>query len=105
MAEKRVTLGPLAANVAASIRRIRTQRRMTYTEMVKRLTDIGHPLPILALRRIERGERRVDVDELVAIARVLDAEPWNLTEPARCDACLGSPPPGYRCLSCGKERQ
>lgn len=54
---------------------------MTYTELVKRLADIGRPIPILGLRRIERNERSVDLDDLVAIARALQVPPAWLIFP------------------------
>src|SRR5206468_1120492 len=39
------------------------------------------PIPVLGLRRIERGERRVDLDELVALAKALGVPPLWLVLP------------------------
>lgn len=69
--EAEISPGPLTAHIAASLRRVREAQRVTYTELVQRLSDLGRPIPILGLRRIEKGERRVDIDELVALARAL----------------------------------
>lgn len=104
LTEKRVPIGPYSRNIAAAVQRIRTQRRMTYTELVQKLADIGHPIPILGIRRIERFERRIDVDDLVALAAVLEVDPWSMTAPPKCDSCKGAPPAGFRCLHCGSER-
>ncbi|WP_120572326.1 helix-turn-helix domain-containing protein [Micromonospora tulbaghiae] len=101
---KRIPPGPLSTQVARSVARLRKQKGMTYTELVKRLEDVGRPIPILGLRRIERGERRVDADDMAALARVFGVEPWSLTGPPHCDACLGSPPAGFTCNDCGAKR-
>lgn len=101
---KRIPPGPLSAQVARSVARLRQQKGMTYTELEKRLADIGRPIPILGLRRLEGGDRRVDADDLAALAQVFGVQPWSLTEPAHCDACLGSPPAGFTCNVCGASR-
>ncbi|MDG4832408.1 hypothetical protein O7627_24315 [Solwaraspora sp. WMMD1047] len=98
---KRIPIGPLGTNVANNLRRIREQRHMTYTELVKQLAAIGHPIPILGVRRIERRERRVDADDLACLAAVLGVDPWALTQPPQCDACNGAPPAGFTCNACG----
>jgi transcriptional regulator with XRE-family HTH domain len=72
---KRVPLGALAEQVATNLRQIREKRRLSYTEIAARLEELGRPIPILGLRRIERGERRVDLDDLAALARALHVPP------------------------------
>jgi hypothetical protein len=42
---------------------------------------VGHPIPELGLRRIEKGERRVDVDDLLALCLVLGITPVDLLVP------------------------
>jgi len=54
---------------------------MTYTELAARLADLGCPIPVLGLRRIEQRKRRVDVDELAALARALGTSPLALLFP------------------------
>ena len=73
--------GPVGEHLAGCLRRIRESRHVTYTELTKRLEQLRHPIPILGLRRIERGERRVDVDDLVALARALHVPPVLLLFP------------------------
>lgn len=86
MAEKqRATLGPVGETLMQNIKRIREGQRLTYVELADRLATIGRPIPVLGLRRIERGERRVDVDDLVALAVVLAASPVDLMVPGDVD--------------------
>lgn len=79
--EKKVALGPLAEQIAENIRRIRESRRLSYALIAERLEEVGRPIPVLGLRRIERGDRRVDVDDLVALAYVLAVPPILLIFP------------------------
>ncbi len=44
---------------------------MHYTMLAEELEAIGHKLYPTALRRIEINERRVDVDDIVALSKVL----------------------------------
>jgi len=72
---RKIALGPAGEQIKASIRRAREQVGLTYVELSKRLEEIGRPIPVLGLRRIEAGERRVDVDDLEALAYVLGVPP------------------------------
>jgi hypothetical protein len=67
----------------------------------ERLSRAGRALSTLALSAIDTGERTVDVDDLVALATVLDVDVADLLQPpADCDTCHGAPPPGFMCLEC-----
>ncbi|MFI6331898.1 helix-turn-helix domain-containing protein [Micromonospora chersina] len=85
MAEKRIEPGPLAKQVAESIKRIREDRRITYAEVSERLAELGRTIPVLGLSRMEKGDRRVDLDDLVAIAAALRVPPIWLLFPAGRD--------------------
>ncbi|WP_432021095.1 helix-turn-helix domain-containing protein [Streptomyces sp. 1222.5] len=88
--------------VRTNIRTLREQRRMTYVELAAQLDEAGQRVPVLGLRRLEAGERRVDVDELVAFAAVFGITAAQLLEPLpECDTCHGAPPPGFVCATCG----
>lgn len=54
---------------------------MPVTGLSERLETLGRPIPPLGLRRIEAGTRRVDVDDLVAIAIALGVSPASLLMP------------------------
>jgi transcriptional regulator with XRE-family HTH domain len=71
-------IGPAGEVLAANIKRIRTAQRLGYAELSRLLTDIGRQIPELGLRRIEKGERRVDYDDLLALAYVLKVCPVDL---------------------------
>ncbi|MBT1163145.1 helix-turn-helix domain-containing protein [Bifidobacterium felsineum] len=65
--------------VADNVKRLRGG--MTYKELSQRMADVGREITILGLRRIESGERKVDVDDLVAFAIVFDVSPLTLLLP------------------------
>jgi hypothetical protein len=46
---------------------------------------MGREIPPLGLRRIESGERRVDVDDLMALAVTLNVSPIGLLMPGGAD--------------------
>jgi transcriptional regulator with XRE-family HTH domain len=74
-------LGPVGDYVTANLSELREARRLTYRELSDRLTGIGRPIPTLGLSRIESGNRRVDADDLVALAIVLGVSPAALLLP------------------------
>ncbi|MFD3425271.1 helix-turn-helix domain-containing protein [Nocardia fluminea] len=76
---------PTGKTVAANIARHRKDRRLSYAELSRKLTELGRPIPTLGLRKIESDERRVDVDELLALSVALDAPPADLLLPHDVD--------------------
>jgi transcriptional regulator with XRE-family HTH domain len=94
-------LGPAGNNVRRNIRRLREQRLWSYREVEERLAQAGRAIPVLAQSAIDRGERHVDVDDLVALATVFGLSPEDLLmPPATCETCHGAPPTGFMCLEC-----
>lgn len=81
MAGKKSNLGHTGKAVSNNVARLREDQNLTYAELSRRLTDTGAPIPELGLRNIERGQRKVDVDELVALAAVLNSSPAYLLLP------------------------
>src|SRR5947207_8943095 len=79
--EQRAALGPAGEVVAQNVRRIREGQRLTYVGLAERLTEAGRPIAVLGLRRIERGERRIDIDDLLALAVALRVAPVDLLVP------------------------
>jgi transcriptional regulator with XRE-family HTH domain len=97
MSGKRVPLGPTGETVRANIVRLRDDKNLTYAELARRTEEAGRPIPVLGLRRIENGERRVDVDDLMALAVALDVSPVTLLMPESTTAAdvvevTGRPP-------------
>jgi hypothetical protein len=93
--------GKAGKNVRENVQRLRESRRMTYVELSDRLHAAGRPIAVLGLRRIETGTRRVDVDDLAALAEVFGVTPAFLLDPLPpCSTCHGAPPPGFTCAAC-----
>lgn len=89
------------AAVRRNVRRFRQGQQMTYMALSEKLDITGCHIPVLGLRRVERGDRRVEVGELVAFADVFGVEPARLLEPFDCPQCHGAPPTGFTCRTCG----
>jgi len=81
MAGKRLELGPTGEAVAHNIATARKWQNLTWTDVSRRLEERGRRIPPLGIRRIEEGERRVDADDLVAIAAALEVSPATLLMP------------------------
>ncbi len=54
---------------------------MTQRDLSLRLGELGRPMLPTAIAKIEKGQRRVDVDDLVAIAVALNVAPSRLLLP------------------------
>lgn len=83
---KKLRLGPAGRQVALNLRDLRKERgRVSVYDLAKQLEAIGWPIQPSGLTRIEREERRVDVDDLVALAVALGVNPSALLFPRRID--------------------
>ncbi|MER6557243.1 helix-turn-helix transcriptional regulator [Streptomyces sp. NPDC001027] len=67
--------------MAANLRRIRNARGLSTTKLAVLLKDAGQSIPATGITRIEKGERRVDVDDLMALAIALGVSPSALLLP------------------------
>ena len=74
-------VGPLGRNLIANVERICRERHLSRRQLSAELEKVGRPIPSLGLTRMMRAERRVDVDELVALAEVLGVTPHELLAP------------------------
>jgi transcriptional regulator with XRE-family HTH domain len=77
-AKKQIDAGPIGSAVAANIERLRESQNLSYAELSRRLDELGRPIAPLGLTRIRDQKRRVDVDDLVALALALDVSPATL---------------------------
>jgi transcriptional regulator with XRE-family HTH domain len=68
-------------SVQANVARLRKARSLTTYQLAKLLADAGRPIPQSGISRIESGARRVDVDDLMALAAVLNVSPSALLLP------------------------
>jgi transcriptional regulator with XRE-family HTH domain len=81
MTTKKNPLGPTGDTVRQNIKRAREARGLSYAALSRMLAEAGRPIPTLGLSRIEEGQRRVDADDLVALAVALRVNPSALLLP------------------------
>ncbi|MFF7982322.1 helix-turn-helix domain-containing protein [Streptomyces sp. NPDC007901] len=82
--ETTTRLGSVGQRVAKEVARLRG--RTTVRELSARLAKLGRPILPSGITKIEQGSRRVDADDLVALAVALKVTPTRLL--------LGPPPTG-----------
>jgi transcriptional regulator with XRE-family HTH domain len=70
-----------AETVSANVKRLRTDQNLGLRGLSTKLGAVGRPLRHTAIDQIEKGERRVDVDDLMALALALDTSPIALLTP------------------------
>ena len=70
-----------AQAVSDNVKRPRTSRNLGLRSLARELGDMGRPLGHSAVDQIEKGTRRVDVDDLMALAAVLNVSPATLLMP------------------------
>jgi len=63
-------IGSVGQRVAANMKHFRG--RMGVRELSRRMTDLGRPILPSGITKIELGQRRVDADDLVALAVALE---------------------------------
>jgi transcriptional regulator with XRE-family HTH domain len=86
MASPKRAVAATSERAAANLRRLRKRRGLSTYDLADRLKDLGWPIQQSGLTRIERGERRVDADDLVALAAALECSPNLLLMPAETEA-------------------
>jgi transcriptional regulator with XRE-family HTH domain len=73
--------GPTSVRTARNLKQVRQERGVSYAELSRRLKALLHPILDTGIMKIEKGERRVDVDDLVALALALGVTPNTLILP------------------------
>lgn len=81
MAGKESARGATSDTVRANIAAVRNAQNLNYTQVSEQLAQLGRSISAVGVRRIESGERRVDVDDLTAIAVALGVSPASLLMP------------------------
>jgi len=82
MGTKAVKSDATAERVRTNVKRFREEQRLTLGQLAERLAEIGRPMLASGVSKIEQGDRRVDVDDLVALAVALEVNPNALLMPA-----------------------
>jgi transcriptional regulator with XRE-family HTH domain len=70
-----------AETVSANVKRLRTDQNLGLRGLANKLGEVGRPLGHSAVDQIEKGTRRVDVDDLMALAAALGVSPITLLMP------------------------
>ncbi|MFE7648687.1 hypothetical protein [Streptomyces phaeoluteigriseus] len=74
-------IGPTGQRVAENLAAVRKARGWTMPRLRDEMTAAGRHLPATGVIKTESGERRVDVDDLVAFAVALNVSPLTLLLP------------------------
>jgi transcriptional regulator with XRE-family HTH domain len=74
-------IGPTGMIVAGNVKRIRSALGITQAQLSERLGQLGRPIPIASVGKIETGDRKVEIDDFMAIAVALDVSPLALLLP------------------------
>jgi transcriptional regulator with XRE-family HTH domain len=75
--------GPTGQRVAENVAALRATRGYTKTELARRVAELGRPMTLDVLTKLESGNRRVDPDDLIALADALGVTPNRLLLPAK----------------------
>ncbi|MFW5415431.1 helix-turn-helix domain-containing protein [Nocardiopsis sp. CNT-189] len=85
MAKEKIELGPTGRTVAENLRRLRITRELSLRELAELADQAGRKFGVNALSQAEKGLRRLDVDDLVVLAVVLNVNPSALMLPVEVD--------------------
>lgn len=95
-------IGPDGIAVLTKVRMLRRKRGLSLRRMAEETQKLRRTLTADALNKIELGVRRIDIDDLFALAEALNVTAAQLLEPPEeCSTCKGRPPAGFSCLACG----
>ncbi|MFF1629020.1 helix-turn-helix domain-containing protein [Streptomyces sp. NPDC058272] len=75
MPARSLEIGPAGMWTARTIEILRTERGLSQRQLGRHVTALGHPMSNTMLSRIERAQRRCDIDDLVALAEALHVPP------------------------------
>jgi transcriptional regulator with XRE-family HTH domain len=81
MPTRRVEVSLTGATVRANIKRLRKTQGLTLRDLSDRMDGVVRPMGHNTISEIERGARRVDVDDLIALAAALGVSPATLLMP------------------------
>lgn len=81
MAPKKPQLGASALTVAENVTRCRKRAGHTMRSLADEMTSHGFPMSHSVVSQMENGARRIDVDDLMALAFVLKTSPTSLLMP------------------------
>jgi transcriptional regulator with XRE-family HTH domain len=95
-ASRHPPIGGVGRNVIANIEQLRHARGLSFRGLSEHLGAIGRPILPSALHLLSHGKRRVDADDLVALAQVLGVSPADLLAPPSAEGFPAEPHPAQR---------
>lgn len=78
MAARPLEIGGAGAQVASQVTAHRQRRGWDQRTLAERVTAAGRPMSTSVLGKVEASARRVDIDDLVALAAALEVPPARL---------------------------
>ncbi|MFI2437417.1 helix-turn-helix domain-containing protein [Streptomyces sp. NPDC018693] len=78
MAARTIEIGEAGGYAAAAVAKHRQRRGWDQRYLAERVTAAGRPMSASVLGKVESAARRVDVDDLVALASALEVPPAQL---------------------------
>jgi transcriptional regulator with XRE-family HTH domain len=81
MPKRAIEIGAVGRRVAENLESLRGDRRLSQTDLSALLTRLGRQMSAYSISKIETTDRRIDVDDLVALAVALDSTPNRLLLP------------------------
>lgn len=78
MAVRTIELGDVGEHVAEAVSMLRRRRGWDQRTLAERVTEAGRSMTASVVGKVEGGTRRVDVDDLVALAIALEVKPARL---------------------------
>lgn len=79
--DRKNPLGPTGHQVCRNLKRLREERGLTKKQLSDAVGELGRSIPPLGISRVESGTRRVDADDLVALAVALGVNVSTLLLP------------------------
>ncbi len=71
-------IGEIGRRVGDNVKRLRLAHELSLRDLSAKLAGCGRPILASGLMKIEHGQRRVDVDDLAALAEALGVLPGRL---------------------------
>lgn len=78
MAARPLEIGEVGVRLATEVAAHRQRRGWDQARLAARVSEVGRPMSPSVLGKIEAAARRVDVDDLAALARALEVPPADL---------------------------
>lgn len=90
-------------DIYRNMNNLREARGWSREELAQKLTDAGRSTSYSAIVAQENGRiREASAHQLLLLAEVFEVSPAYLIQAKPpCEKCDGTPPAGYKCLTCG----